>query len=154
VVTLSLPPDTVPVVADTPNRSGKILVCDDDPVSRMMMTQMLKRAGFDAEDTSDGAEALQRWRQGGVAAIVTDLDMPGLSGLQLMRSVREAEAQARLKPGAAHPAPTVLVVCSGSELPDAGDSVRDDNLHDAYLVKPVQMDILAQTLRDVGFAEH
>jgi two-component system, NarL family, sensor histidine kinase EvgS len=154
VVTLSLPPDTVPVVADAPNRSGKILVCDDDPVSRMMMTQMLKRAGFDAEDTSDGNEALQRWRQGGVAAIVTDLDMPGLSGLQLMRSVREAEAQARLKPGAAHPAPTVLVVCSGSELPDAGDSVRDDNLHDAYLVKPVQMDILAQTLRDVGFAEH
>ncbi len=154
VVTLSLPPDTVPVAADSPNRSGKILVCDDDPVSRMMMTQMLKRAGFDAEDTSDGHEALQRWRQGGVAAIVTDLDMPGLSGLQLMRSVREAEAQARLKPGGAETPPTVLVVCSGSELPDASESVREDSLHDAYLVKPVQMDILAQTLRDVGFAEH
>jgi response regulator of citrate/malate metabolism len=48
----------------------------------------------------------------------------------------------------------VLVVCSGSELPDAAQAVREGHLHDAYLVKPVQMDILAQTLRDVGLVEH
>jgi CheY-like chemotaxis protein len=103
-----------------------------------------------------------------VAAIVTDLDMPVLSGLQLMRSVRDAEDQARAhalaKPGGVAPPRTVLVVCSGSELPEvagaggaagatgATGGVREGNLHDAYLVKPVQMDILAQTLRDVGFA--
>jgi two-component system, NarL family, sensor histidine kinase EvgS len=150
VVHFSVPLPEVARVVAPGMLTGKILVCDDDPVSRLMMTHMLRRAGFDALETTDGNDALQRWREGGVAAIITDLDMPGLTGVQLMSSVREAEASGHTNSGQR----TVLVVCSGSEVPDAAQDVREGHLHDAYLVKPVQMDILTQTLRDVGLVEH
>jgi len=140
-VTLDIPWQDELAPASAGPRSGAVLVCDDDPVSRLMMTEMLCRLGFEAEGAADARDALARWRRGGVGAIVTDLDMPGLGGLELIREVRQAEQ------GREHP--TVMVVCSGSELPELKSSGRTVH-HDAYLLKPVQMDLLAQTLHDLG----
>ena len=127
-----------PVAAHPAARHGKVLVCDDDPVSRLMMTEMLRRSGFDAEDAGDGQLALARWKRGGVGAIVTDLNMPGLDGRELIRLVREAEA--------GRDDATAIVVCSGSDVDGGAAPVRCD----AYLLKPVHTDILVQTLRDLG----
>jgi two-component system, NarL family, sensor histidine kinase EvgS len=146
-VTVHVPVPGTPAPTVATARIGDVLVCDDDPVSRLMMTEMLRRSGFGVEDTADGEQALARWRRGGLSAIVTDLDMPGISGHELIRTIRAAEAEA----GKA--VTTAIVVCSGSDVPtDAGDSAPAGQQHDAYLLKPVEMDTLAQTLRDLGVA--
>jgi CheY-like chemotaxis protein len=79
-----------------------------------------------------------------VHALVTDLDLPGMSELALLRT-RRAEEQ----PGARR---TLVIVCSGSPVP-AADEPGDRAVHDAYLVKPVDVATLADTLHRLGVAE-
>lgn len=142
---VSLP---VPAVSARPNGHatdgavGAVLVCDDDPTSRTLMVHMLRRAGFDAAEATEGHEALERWRRGDVRAIVTDLDMPGLPGAELIRRVRAEEAG-----NGAH---TAVVVCSGSMAPAESPARDGAALHDAYLVKPVEMAVLTRTLEGLG----
>jgi len=62
-ITLTVPRTPEPASAGAGARHGKVLVCDDDPVSRLMMTEMLRRCGIDAEDASNGEHALERWRR-------------------------------------------------------------------------------------------
>lgn len=129
--------------AEQPATQGSLLVCDDDEVSRLLMARMLQREGFEVVETGDARQALQRWREGGIRALVTDLDLPGMNGLALIRCIREEAAVRGL--------PTVVIICSGSPVPELDD---EDSVtgHDAYIVKPVSIEVLAQTLRRLGIA--
>jgi two-component system, NarL family, sensor histidine kinase EvgS len=120
-----------------------VVVCDDDDTSRVLMTQMLRLSGYEAHDTASASDALQRWRDGGVGALVSDLDLPGMSGIELIRALR-AEEGAR-EAGAR----TAVIVCSGSPVP-AADGSAVQLLYDAYLVKPVQVRTLTDTLQRLG----
>lgn len=119
----------------------RVLVCDDDPISRMLLAMMLEASGYAVESVGNAAAALERWRAGGVAAVVTDQDMPGMPGSELVTHIRAAEA-AQDTPA------TRLVVCSGNaaiDMPaDAGAGA------DAHLVKPVEVATLVATLRSLG----
>ena len=116
--------------------TGTVLVCDDDPTSRLLMAEMLRRQGYTVEETGEASAALARWRQGGLACLITDLEMPGLSGRELIRLLRDEEAQR-----GGHIA---VVVCSGSPV------LAEGAAHDAYLIKPVDMRALTQTLVRLG----
>lgn len=137
-VRLPLPPprEAVP--------TGPVLVCDDDDISRTLLAQMLMLQGFDVIEAREGGEALQRWRQGDVHALITDLDMAGVSGLQLIERLRTE--QSRGGPGAAD---TRVLVCSGSLVPEVALGTSAPQ-HDAYLAKPVDMAVLVDTLLAVG----
>lgn len=125
-------------------RRGTVLVCDDDPLSRLMMTEMLRRIGFEAEDAPDGVVALERWRRGGIAAVVTDLNMPKLGGRDLIRVIRDVEKREHAAKGPA--GGTAIVVCSGSEVVTDRPGMRAD----AFLMKPVVVEVLAETLSALG----
>lgn len=153
-VRLPLPPPPDPVVAPpgaqtAPARAGasgaRLLVCDDDATSRMLLTLMLKAQGFAVEEAAHAVAALERWRQGGIDAIVTDLDMPGMPGSELVTHIRLAEAT-RAPGGEA--VRTVLVMCSGDG--SAGHSSRASA--DAWFVKPVDVTALVARLRQLGVA--
>lgn len=118
---------------------GRVLVCDDDATSRLLMTQMLRRIGFDVVDTGEAAHALELWRRGGVRAVVSDLDMPGMSGMEMLAAIRREEAGRTPR--------TAVIVCSGSLVPTEAGA---DEPYDAYLVKPVQVETLAETLSALG----
>lgn len=144
-VSLMLPlPDAAAATQAEP-RAGTVVVCDDDDTSRLLLAQMLRRAGYAIGETGHSAEALDLWRRGGVRAVITDLDMPGMSGLQLMRTMREEEARA------GQTGRTRMVVCSGSPVP-AADQAAERGLYDAYLVKPVTLGTLTDTLQRLGVA--
>lgn len=139
---------TVPLAHERPAQpvvEGAIVVCDDDETSRLLIAHMLRREGFSVRETGDAAEALAMWRRGGVRALVTDLDLPGMGGLELIRRVR-AETTA----GAPH---TWVIVCSGSPVPVDEASAAADPGHDAYIVKPFEMATLVETLRRLGIAQ-
>lgn len=95
-----------------------VLVVDDDATVVNLVTAVLHRAGLDAEVALDGPGALQRLGRGRYRAVLSDLTMPGMSGLQLLREARlrghslpflimtaylspEAEAALRDEPGVA-----------------------------------------------------
>ena len=126
------------------DRGNRVVVCDDDPTSRMLTAQMLALRGFDVREASSGALALQALREGHDSALVTDLDMPVMSGVELMRELRAVEAA---QPAGS--ARTVIVVCSGNAATQPGRS-GTAALYDAYLIKPVQIDTLVRTLAELG----
>ncbi len=133
--------------AREPVPPGPVLVCDDDDISRTLLVQMLSLRGYETIEASGGAEALQRWRLGGVHALITDLDMAGMPGMALIDALRADEATARAA-GDTKPSARVLV-CSGSLVPEAGLEATPAQ-HDAYLAKPVDMAVLVATLAAIG----
>ncbi|MFN7957341.1 MAG: sigma-54 dependent transcriptional regulator [Holophagaceae bacterium] len=91
----------------------RVLVVDDDPGMRDGMAMSLKRAGFFAEQARGGEEALRMVRPGAFDAVVTDLRMPGMDGLQLT---------ARLK--AVDPTLPVLLITAFGSLESAREAMR------------------------------
>lgn len=142
-VSLTLPLPEPARTAPGAAPQGTVVVCDDDDTSRLLLAHMLRRAGYAIGETGHSAEALALWRRGGVRALVTDLDLPGMSGLDLMRALRREEAAAGLA------GRTRVVVCSGSAVPVA-DPLAQRPLYDAYLVKPVTLGTLTDTLQRLG----
>jgi len=63
-------------------------VADDDPGLRESLERTLTREGYRVVLASDGRAALERVQAGGVDLIVTDLKMPGLTGLELLRAAK------------------------------------------------------------------
>lgn len=101
----------------------RVLVVDDDPGMRDGMALSLKRAGYFAEQARGGEEALRMVRPGAYDAVVTDLRMPGMDGLQLT---------ARLK--AVDPALPVLLITAFGSLDTAREAMRLGAFD--YLSKP------------------
>ena len=75
----------------------RVLVVDDDPGMREGMALSLKRAGFVTEQARSGEDALRMTRPGAFDAVVTDLRMTGMDGLQLtarLKALLEPEFRA------------------------------------------------------------
>lgn len=69
----------------------KILLADDEPIGRARTEKALLRMGHQVILAGDGAEAWEIWKKNRVRMVVTDWMMPGMDGLSLCRSIREAE---------------------------------------------------------------
>ena len=67
-----------------------MVVADDDPAVRQSLERTLAREGYTVVLAPDGQAALDRLRQGGVDLLLSDLRMPGLTGLELLREVKSA----------------------------------------------------------------
>jgi len=71
-------------------KSGRILFIDDDRAGREVALFNLRKAGYKVEAASDGAEGLAIFSQGKFDLVITDLKMPGISGMEVLRRVRKA----------------------------------------------------------------
>ena len=70
-------------------QGGNILVVDDEPSSRELVDIILSEDGYETEAVSGGREALERLAARRFDVVVTDLQMPGMDGLELTQQVRE-----------------------------------------------------------------
>ncbi|MEM7245265.1 MAG: sigma-54 dependent transcriptional regulator [Acidobacteriota bacterium] len=68
---------------------GQVLVVDDEPSSRELLDIILNEEGFTVESASSGPEALQILANGTHDLVVSDLQMPGMDGLELTQQIRE-----------------------------------------------------------------
>ncbi|HHU0623433.1 TPA: ATP-binding protein [Enterobacter bugandensis] len=93
-----MPPDTNVGAISTP---CKILVVDDHAPSRMLLSQQLTVAGHTCVVAEDGVQALQLWGEETQPfdMVITDCNMPGMSGFELIRQLREKEKQLNRAPG-------------------------------------------------------
>jgi CheY-like chemotaxis protein len=112
------------------HRAARILLAEDDPMIRELITMMLARHGYRTETAESGREAVEKWEQGGVDLILMDLQMPEMNGLEATRAIRKREAEGRGHIGiiglTAHKRREVREECLSSGM-------------DHVLVKPVQM---------------
>jgi two-component system cell cycle response regulator len=79
------------VTSITAESSTTILLAEDDPVTRMLMTRFLKKAGYEVDAAANGAEALDRMTKRYYPMLVTDWEMPEMDGVALCRAVRNMQ---------------------------------------------------------------
>jgi DNA-binding NtrC family response regulator len=73
---------------------AKVLIVDDEAAQRSAVRNMIERWGFGSAEACDGAEALSRLQESSFDVIVTDLMMPGMDGMELLRRLKEDAAAA------------------------------------------------------------
>lgn len=77
--------------ATAPGRVLRVLVCEDDPINRKALRAMLGRFGHDVMLAGDGERALELLQSERFDVLLTDIEMPGIDGFELIRRVRERE---------------------------------------------------------------
>jgi len=117
-----------------------ILLAEDHPTNRLVITRQLTVLGYRCEAAVDGVEALRLWRAGSYAAILTDHLMPGLDGRELARIVRTDEERA--DDGRRIP----IVVLTADATAGSIEAHLAAGM-DAGLTKPVDIETLGRTLR-------
>jgi EAL domain-containing protein (putative c-di-GMP-specific phosphodiesterase class I)/CheY-like chemotaxis protein len=116
----------------------KILFVDDDPGVRSTSKRILSFAGLAVEAMASGAEALAWLSSGGKPdAIVTDLVMPGIHGLEFLRSIRLLDMD------------VPVIVMTGNPSLETAISTIAYGVH-RYLVKPVASDELVEVVRSAA----
>ncbi|WP_438024249.1 CHASE domain-containing protein [Sorangium sp. So ce233] len=114
----------------------KILVIDDHPENRAVLVDLLAPLGFEVTAAEDGREGLARAAEVGPDLVITDLLMPGMDGIELMKRLREAPERRGL----------VIIVSSASVF--EADQHRSLSAGgDDFLAKPVRADELLDKLR-------
>ncbi len=71
----------------------RILIADDDAVIREGLRRILSAEGYEVETVSNGRAALERLEQKRFKLLVTDLKMPGMSGLEVLKSLRTCQPE-------------------------------------------------------------
>jgi len=114
-----------------------ILVVDNEPQIRSLVNRLLSRQGFQVIEAHDGPSALSaiRERGGRIAALLTDIEMEGMSGMDLAKSVISE-----------FPAIPVLFL-SGEVVSE--EELRRDVPNCAFVLKPFVPTGLVQSLRDL-----
>ncbi len=74
----------------------RILLADDEPDVLTLLSLNLRRAGFDVITAEDGERALALTREESPALVILDLMMPGLSGLEVAKQLKQSPATARI----------------------------------------------------------
>ncbi len=74
---------------DLPEAKNKLLLVEDSIIIRTQMQRLLKRAGYDVTIAVDGLDGWQKLRENKFAAVVSDVEMPSMSGLELTASIRQ-----------------------------------------------------------------
>lgn len=68
----------------------RVLVADDEPTARLLMSAALQKAGFEVSVAADGEEALRQFHAHPCDVIMLDVEMPGLNGYQVCAALRKA----------------------------------------------------------------
>jgi PAS domain S-box-containing protein len=125
-------PDTLPV-------GGRLLIVDDSAINRQVLLRQLATLGYEADEATNGREALDLWMEGDYVLIIADCHMPEMDGYQLARSVRDLEA---ITPGL-RPVPIVGYTANAGK--DSRDLCAAAGMDDA-LIKPVPLRVLGRTI--------
>ena len=119
----------------------RILIVDDDPGQRSLLDSFLQSQGFETIPVASGEQALETLRAGEISMMISDVRMPGLSGLETMHLARKE-----------HAVLPILLVTAYADIREAVGAMRDGALN--YLAKPIDLDELLVTVQQAtGIAQ-
>jgi EAL domain-containing protein (putative c-di-GMP-specific phosphodiesterase class I)/CheY-like chemotaxis protein len=113
---------------------GRILVVDDEPLVVEVHARILQRQGFEAVSAANGELAIEHLRRSTFDAVVSDISMPGMDGIQLLRAVRDLELDL-----------PVILITALPAIETAAKAVEYGALR--YLTKPVEPAALLQAVQ-------
>jgi DNA-binding NtrC family response regulator len=123
------------------NGTPRILIVDDDPGQRSLLNSFLRGQGFETVTAESGERALEKLRTEKFDMMISDVRMPGLSGLETLRAARKENI-----------AVPVLLVTAFTDVRDAVAAMRDGAVN--YLAKPIDLDqLLASVHQAIGISE-
>jgi DNA-binding NtrC family response regulator len=112
----------------------RILLVDDDVDALELVGEFLASEGFAVETAADGLSALDKLRGFAADVVVTDLEMPGMTGLELIELIHMRQPER----------PTLLVTGHGDSR--VLETASPNGSPMAYLTKPVNLDELVHTV--------
>lgn len=122
-----------PTLDESIERAG-ILVVDDDPVVRELVADAITEAGFEVDVCGDGDEALRKNAAKAYDLIVTDMRLPGMDGLSLIRNLKAGVSGT-----------DVIVVTGYGSIDNAVQCMKAGALE--YLIKPLSVDQIQMAVR-------
>jgi EAL domain-containing protein (putative c-di-GMP-specific phosphodiesterase class I) len=128
-----LPPVTLESMSPTSGRPGTILLVDDEPAALRGFERTLRSAGYQVEAFVSAREAIARVSAGGVHVVVSDISMPEMSGVELLRTIRAYDADL-----------PVVLVTGIPAIESATDAVEYGAFK--YIVKPVEPEDLRKAV--------
>jgi DNA-binding NtrC family response regulator len=117
-------------------RSARILVVDDEVGARTALADMLRDEGFEVEMAADAFKALGKYEAFSPHVVITDLQMPGMNGIDLMHKIRAAEDP-----------PAVIVMTAFGDVGTAVEAMHAGAAD--YLTKPLNFDELLVVVKKV-----
>ncbi|MBI5100929.1 MAG: sigma-54-dependent Fis family transcriptional regulator [Nitrospirae bacterium] len=115
----------------------KILVAEDEEITLENVIDSLKDEGYDVSGTTDGAEALLRMEKSDFDILVTDIRMPGLSGMDLLEKTKEK-----------YPQTDVIIITGFGSIGSAVEAMKKGAID--YITKPFDLDELTLRVRKIA----
>jgi DNA-binding NtrC family response regulator len=115
----------------------KILIVDDEPLIRLSMVDALESVGHDVHAAATGTEGVDLVKKQAFDLVITDLRLPGVDGLTVLKVTRET-----------HPQTEVLVITAHGSVETAVGAMKLGGFD--YITKPFQMDELLLIVERVG----
>jgi two-component system, NtrC family, response regulator AtoC len=117
--------------------SLQLLVVDDEPAIRQVVTSLLRKAGYNVDQASDGEAAMERLSRGDVDIALCDIKLPGLSGIELLRQARTVNVD------------TAFIMMTAFASVDTAIEAIKAGAAD-YMIKPLNNDELLHRLTKVA----
>lgn len=111
----------------------KVLVVEDEAITREQLARYIQKEGFEVVTAQDGRVGLEMFKSERPDILITDLRMPGIDGLELMREVRSRSKSVQ-----------IILVTAFGETDTAISALREGALD--YLKKPIELDLLLLAL--------
>ena len=103
----------------------RVLIVEDDPTTRLGLTELVRTWGFATEAAADGEEALQRITAFRPSIIISDLVMPRMGGLELLRALKDEGGDL-----------TIVILTAQGTVETAVEAIKE-GAYD-YLTKPIE----------------
>ncbi len=117
----------------------KILVVDDEEGMRIALSEALSRAGFSVSSCCDGTEAVTKLRTSGYSMVITDIKMPKMDGLTLLRETKKLSPET----------PVVMITAYGT-VDNAVEAMKEGACD--YLLKPFSFENVVEIVKN-GLAQ-
>ncbi len=124
-----------------PGRALNILVVDDYPANRLLLSQQLGYLGHRVQEAQNGVEGLHAWRSEHFDVVITDCNMPLMSGYELAGAIRDEERAQNLSPG-------VILGFTANAQAEEKDRCAEAGMDDC-LFKPISLRELNASLASV-----
>jgi PAS domain S-box-containing protein len=116
--------------------ASKLLVVDDNALNRDMLSRRLRRRGYEVAVAEDGAQALEVVESDSIDLVLLDWMMPGLSGIDVLRKLRETYSQVQLP---------VIMATAKTEADDIVEALKAEA--NDYVTKPLNFDVVHARIR-------
>ncbi|MEW6713632.1 MAG: sigma-54 dependent transcriptional regulator [Nitrospirota bacterium] len=114
----------------------KILIAEDEEITLNNILDTLQDEGYDVSGTKNGADALMKMEKENFDLLITDIKMPGLSGMELLEKIKEK-----------YPVTEVIIITGFGSIGSAVEAMKKGALD--YIAKPFDLDELTMKVRKI-----